>query len=149
MCWKFLLRELKLVAQSLSKKLLFIALSIAKERLERHPEFISRGFIHFSFIVYNKKIISIGHNRCGKNPPQYGYENHSKIHSEVDAWRKARGLLKGDSFDVINIRLNRFGKFKNSRPCKNCIYLLQELGCKNFYYTTNLLGQFNTIKRTR
>jgi len=131
----------------MNKKLLSLALSIAEERLEKHPEFSLRGFIHFSFIIHSGKIFSVGWNRSGMNPPQYGYRKHSKIHSEVDAWRKARGLLKGDTFDIINIRLNRFGEFRNSKPCENCLYLLQELGCTSFSYTTNTPGQFKTIKK--
>lgn len=129
----------------MNKKLLIMATSIAREKLINHPEFNDKGFMHFSFIIYNGKIIALGMNRKGENPPQYGYRKDSKIHAEVDAWRKARGLLLGDAFEIINIRLNRKAEFRMSKPCKNCQILLQALGCNWFYFSTDVTGEFKRV----
>ena len=127
----------------MNPKLIVSAVRISKERLKNHPEFLYKGYIHFSFLILKGKVIAIGLNHRGNNPIQYGYPIYGKIHSEIDAYRKAKGLLKGDSFLLINIRLGRGGILRNSKPCKFCQSLLKELGCKRVYYSTEI--GFNNI----
>jgi len=127
----------------MNPKLIVSAVRISKERLKNHPEFLYKGYIHFSFLILKGKVIAIGLNHRGNNPIQYGYPIYGKIHSEIDAYRKAKGLLKGDSFLLINIRLGRGGIIRNSKPCFFCQSLLKELGCKRVYYSTEI--GFNSI----
>jgi len=127
----------------MNPKLIVSAVRISKERLKNHPEFLYKGYIHFSFLILKGKVIAIGLNHRGNNPIQYGYPIYGKIHSEIDAYRKAKGLLKGDSFLLINIRLGRGGIIRNSKPCLYCQSLLKELGCKEVIYSTE--NNFQTM----
>jgi len=120
----------------MNSKLIVSAIRISRERLKNHPEFLFKGYIHFSFLILRGKLIAIGLNHRGNNPIQYGYPTYGKIHSEIDSYRKAKGLLKGDSFSLINIRLGRRGILRNSKPCLFCQNLLKELNCKEICYST-------------
>ena len=61
-----------------------------------------------------------------------------KIHSETDAYKKARGILNPDThFDMINIRLNKQNMLRLSKPCACCFGFLQSLNCKSIYFTTD------------
>lgn len=113
------------------------SIAIAKDRLRNHPEYDKGGFLHFSFIVVHNKILEVGVNHQGEPPLHYGYEDYSKVHSEVSAYKKARGLLGKDKFEIVNVRFTRSYKLKLSKPCPNCEYLLRQLGCERFFYTTN------------
>lgn len=120
----------------MSKKLLKEALRIALKtnNPENHSEY--GNFHHWTFIVQNGKIIEWGTNRLG-DPFIKGYSHLSKIHSETDAFRKARGLLDlRESFDVINIRLDRSSEIRISKPCPCCHNFLKVMGCRNAYFTT-------------
>jgi hypothetical protein len=136
----------------MKKTLLREALRIAREKLCNHPKLKETAkrsmFIHYSFVVQDNKIVEYGYNRSEKEPPKtFGYHDRfggndwyiPGTHSEVDAYRKAKGLMnKNKPFEIINIRLNRQGEIRLSAPCKCCHQLLQEFGCKTFYYTTDV-----------
>ena len=127
------------IITSMKKSLLIEALKIASKKFKNHSE----KYIHYSFIIQNNKIIEWGMNRPGHPAKHYGYNKKSidptfvaKIHAEIDAFQKAKGLLnKTKYFDIINIRVNKEGKLRISKPCICCFHLLKELGCRNFYYT--------------
>ena len=127
----------------LNKKVLEEAVRLACEKLILHPEYDC--YPHYSFLVQNNKILSIGVNNREELPPlHYGYHtrvNHSapKMHSEPVAWKRGRGLLnKMKNWEMINIRLNRQYKLMPSAPCENCFTLLKSLGCTQFHYSTEL-----------
>lgn len=102
----------------------------------KHPEF--DNYKHFSFILQGNKIVDWGTNRRGSPYTFLGYEPYQKIHSEVDAYFKARGIMdRSRSFDVVNIRLTKRGVVKVSNPCKCCTGFLKNLGCRRIYSTTN------------
>lgn len=115
-----------------------IRIAEEKNTPDLHPEW--GNYHHFSFIVQNSKIIEYGVNRKGKPPVGLGYNmEFGKIHSETDAYRKARGILDLEaSFDVLNIRLNKQNKFRISRPCSCCYGFLQSLNCKSIYFSTDV-----------
>lgn len=114
----------------------------AISKLYKHPEL--GNFMHYSFIVQNNKIIEWGTNRRVCPAKHFGYNKKCtdvdfvpKRHSELDVYFKARGLLnKTKPFEIINIRLNKKGQLKLSKPCSCCYELLKALGCKNFYYSS-------------
>ena len=120
----------------MNRNLIRHCLQIARDRLHNHPHY-DRGFIHFSFLIVNNNVLEIGVNRRADVPIHYGYEEYSNLHSEVDAYRKSRGLIGNDSFEIFNVRLNKSGELRNSKPCPNCAYLLNQLGCERFFYTTD------------
>lgn len=127
----------------MKKSIIHEATAIARKRLQNHPEF--KSFIHFSFVIQNNQIVEVGRNNKRAPPLHFGYQRRlinadygPKTHSEIDAYRKARGLLRPNKhFEILNIRLNKQSLFRNSKPCWCCYQLLKLLGCKTFYFTVN------------
>ena len=125
------------------KSILRDCIRIAKEknRPDVHPEW--GNFHHYSFIIQNNKIIEMGTNRdihIGAMR-HLGYSDTSKIHSEVDAYNKAKGhpdFDKNSSFEVVNIRLNRTNEIRLSKPCSCCFNFLNSLGAKSCHFTTEV-----------
>jgi hypothetical protein len=129
----------------MKKSLLHNALTFAKNKFVYHGEF--NNFIHFSFIVQSNKIIEIGKNNKKIPKLHFGYHRrlqndpffHPKTHSELHVWMKSKGILnKNKSFEMINIRLNKKGFVRLSKPCTCCYNLLKELGCKAVYYSSEI-----------
>ncbi len=58
------------------------------------------------------------------------------MHSELDAFRKVPKNLRGEKLVLINFRFNRFGHFRNSKPCPVCSKWCSEVFNK-IYYTTD------------
>lgn len=67
----------------------------------------------------------------------YGYRQSSKIHSEVAAYWKVKGLLNGGGWEVLNIRLNKQNELRMSAPCTCCKNFLFAAGCTGVSYSTN------------
>lgn len=128
----------------MKKSLLKQSLQIAVNKLLFHPEYDK--YIHYSFIVQGNKIIEWGMNNAKTPPIHHGYQSRmknldfsAKTHAEPEAFRKARGLLDlRKPFDMINIRLNKAGELRISKPCVCCYNLLKSLGCHKFYYSCDL-----------
>lgn len=127
----------------MKRKLLSLCLNIALQNNSKHPEF---GYYHhFSFIIQDNAIQDWGCNRRSEPLQHLGYQPYMKIHSETDAYFKARGLLdKNRSFDVINIRLTKTNKVVRSDPCKCCYAFLRKAGARKIFFTTNL-GTFASM----
>lgn len=111
-------------------------IAIEKNTPDSHPQW--GHYHHISFIVQGNKILEYGFNRSGEPIPGFGYnKDFGKIHSETDAYRKAKGLLDTSKhFDVVNIRLNKASFFKLSKPCRCCYHFLSAVGCRNVYFST-------------
>jgi tRNA(Arg) A34 adenosine deaminase TadA len=115
-----------------------LQIAVNKNRPDLHPEW--GNHVHFCFVVQGNKIVEWGTNRpgnadriCGFNPIRH------KIHAEVDAYRKAKGLLnKRETFEVVNIRLNKDGKTRLAAPCSCCTNFLDVVGCDRVYFSTNV-----------
>ena len=131
----------------MKKSLLDKAYKIALSKLDSHPEYLN--FLHYSFIIQRNQIVEWATNIRLEPPRHYGYHRQDdkafrpKYHSEVFAYKKARGLLKDASFELINIRFSRTRALRMSRPCKACFNLMTILGCVKFYYSTN--GNFQCL----
>jgi tRNA(Arg) A34 adenosine deaminase TadA len=111
---------------------------IACEKVDKHPQ---KRFIHFSFIVENNKILAYGINKDASPPVHFGYNqkhNFPKLHSEIDCYKKAKGLLNNKSFEIVNIRLNRTLEMRLSKPCACCYALMKEMGCTRFYFSSEV-----------
>ena len=84
----------------------------------------------------HKNIISVGHNyplRGARNlHPRFQYW-YGSIHAETDAVLKARTDLS--SCNILVVRTNRRGEFRNAKPCKICMEFLQHVKIKNIYYS--------------
>jgi hypothetical protein len=127
----------------MKRSLLNQALRIAKDKLSTHPEL--DNFPHYSFIVQAGKIIEWATNGAHEPPIHYGYHNRQKddgfkpkYHSETWAYKRARGILEDGSFEIVNIRLNKKGEIRLARPCKPCYDLLTILGCRRYYYSSEV-----------
>lgn len=118
----------------MTKQLLNDSLRRAQQSLQKHPQF--DHYLHWSFIVQSNQIVEWGMNREAEPPKHWGYRPNSKLHSEYCAYKKARGLLSNGPFQLINIRLNRQGEMKLSRPCRTCQQWLTALGCNKLVWTT-------------
>ena len=105
------------------------------------------AFHHFSFIVMENKIIEYGMNRIHVPPKHFGYDKRMKgwdkgytprLHSELDAYRRAKGLIMNHEFEMINIRLCNDGKMlKISCPCNVCQEWLPSVGCKKLAFSVD------------
>ena len=61
-----------------------------------------------------------------------------RLHSELDAYRRAKGLIMNDDFQMINIRLCNEGKsLKNSCPCSVCQEWMKSLNCRQVVFSVD------------
>lgn len=126
--------------KSLFKQVVKIALS----KMDNHPEYDC--YMHYSFVIQDNKIVDYGTNSNKTPPVHHGYNKRCliddtfkpKTHSEYAAYMRAKGLLKPKSFEIINLRFNKVGELRLSKPCDCCYLLLKELGCKRFYYSSTI-----------
>ena len=102
-------------------------LSMAMERQKKH----------ISLVIYKRKIIAVGQNIFKTHPDtlRLGYRC-ADMHSELDAFRKVPKSLRGEKLILLNFRFNRFGNFRNSKPCPVCTKWCSEIFHK-IYYTTD------------
>jgi hypothetical protein len=128
----------------MKSKILKNCLEIARRHNNslKHPQWDC--YKHFSFIIQNNKIVEWGMNRKG-DAYVNGFNDYSKVHSEIDAYFKARGLMdKSDPFEIVNIRLTKTFRIKSSNPCKCCWNFMKKLNCKRIWFTTDL-GEFAVL----
>jgi len=125
---------------SLKNSLVAVATSICED-LEHYWK-------HVSFVIDRRSIISVGWNQPFKTHPmanKFGYRFNA-IHSELHAILKfARPVAELYKYKFVNIRIDKFGKLKLSKPCKICQTLLYSFGVKEVEYT-NCKGEFECLQ---
>ena len=115
---------------------------------------MSEGFstrtFHTTFIVKKNKIQKIGVNNSKTHPTNLKYKYTGSagedirtmvgLHSELSAVLK---YGKEDCSDCtfVNVRIDRKGKLAMSKPCRGCQDLLDQVGYKRLYYSTQT-GEF-------
>lgn len=102
---------------------------------------------HFSFIVKKNRIRSIGINNTKKTCPlSYKFNPlWPYVHSEMSAVSKFDGKLSELSNCIlVNVRLDKQGKVMMSKPCKNCLRMIQIFDFKKVIYTGRM-GQFEEL----
>lgn len=102
---------------------------------------------HFSFIVLRNTIVAIGTNSYTKTHPVAlnAYFIYGGIHSEVDAYLKIRWQdINLAKCDLINIRVNRFGEIRMSKPCSKCLDFVRKIGFHRVWYSDSN-GIFNKL----
>jgi tRNA(Arg) A34 adenosine deaminase TadA len=116
-------------------------LRIARRKNSTHP-LRRQGwkYIHWSFVVQDGKILSVGVNRnAGIEVMLPGLRDGKKIHAEQDAYRRVEEgknrLQLQRKWYMVNVRLNRKGEVRNSDPCYRCRYLLMWLGIDRIIFT--------------
>jgi len=120
------------------EKLKEISLALAP----KHPT--DQRCRHFSFIMYKKRILSIGVNTPKTHPLnlKHNYVNKRNIpihdlvgtHSELSAVIKL-GTDDCDGLIMVNTRVNRNNEIDFSMPCKGCTSFLETLNFKRIYYS--------------
>jgi hypothetical protein len=92
---------------------------------------------HISLVIYKRKVIAVGQNVFKTHPDtmRLGYRC-GDMHSELDAFRKIPKSLRSEKLILLNFRFNRFGDFRNSKPCPVCKKWCSEIFHK-IYYTTD------------
>lgn len=105
---------------------------IAERELFKHEQ----NYKHWTFIFCNSKLIEWGRNTYGTPHIRYiSCNSDAQIHSEVTAYKRARGLLFGRPFEILNIRLSNKGLLRLSKPCMVCLGWLHSVKCVGGIYT--------------
>lgn len=96
------------------------------------------NFKHFSFLFRRNNLAAIGFNKPNKTHPlsnKFGYRFNC-IHSELDVLLNFEKPLKElKNYELLNIRLDRNGDVKLSKPCKFCQQLLKYYKTRRVLYS--------------
>jgi len=100
-----------------------------------------KHYIHFSFGIVGNTVRVVGTNKSAVPPRHFGYHSRvtePKIHSELDAYQRLRKMvpLSKVDWELVNVRVNRTGEMKVSKPCPVCQVWLKAVGCERVTYTT-------------
>jgi deoxycytidylate deaminase len=99
------------------------------------------SYKHFTFILRGNKILSIGWNDLHANDAKINgkYIKYplGGIHSEAAAIEKLNDFNNCRKLTLLNIRLNKKGILRLSKPCEHCNNLLLAIGFNKIYYSTN------------
>lgn len=99
---------------------------------------------HFCFAWNKNRLLAIGQNRVDVPSPKVIYfankfkSSHNKKfpypHAEIDCISRLWGRFYIDnSVKIVVLRLNSHGQLQNSKPCKNCMTVLEPLGVRVWY----------------
>lgn len=132
---------------------------IAKALQPTHHSYPTIRTFHVTFAVYRKKTIAIGINNLKTHPniKQFNYISEegedlrdiARRHSELNCILKLQNKLSINNFNdivFVNIRLDKAGTIKYAKPCNGCTHLLNQVGYKKIYYSTNN-GEFIEITK--
>jgi deoxycytidylate deaminase len=101
---------------------------------------IQHNYKHFSFIFRKTRLVAFGINAPYKTHPvalRFGHR-FASIHSELAAILSFPYPNKElRDCRLINVRVDKYGKIKMSKPCKNCEPMLSWAGLKEIWYSTN------------
>ena len=111
-----------------------LRIALRRNTVELHSEY--GRYHHFSFIVQNNTIIEYGTNHGNKNQYSRFYYDRSKVHAEACAYKKAKGLLSNEPFEIVNIRLSKSGDLRLSKPCICCVNFLTVVGATSVWFST-------------
>ncbi len=122
--------------------------NISKFLQSTHHNYPSLRTFHVTFALYKRKIVSIGINSTKTHPDikklNYSSEegedlrNIARTHSELNCILKVKNKLNYKNLkDItfINVRIDKMGNAKYSKPCNGCSDLLKRIGYKNIYYS--------------
>lgn len=106
--------------------------------------------VHIGCIaVYKGHVLSVGYNTNRTHPLQKkynkyrkmrsdGFEPMPKLHAEISCLLQIKDLdIDFNKVKLYIYRENKNGNLAICRPCPACMKLIDELGIKEIYYTTN------------
>lgn len=123
----------------MTSNILRYCISESLRKLPNHPQY--HHYVHYSYAVVDNAVLVVGTNKSAVPPRHFGYHarvREPKIHSEFDAYMKLRKYvpLSKIEWELVNVRVNRSGEMKLSKPCEVCQVWLKEMGCVRVTYTT-------------
>jgi hypothetical protein len=107
----------------------------------------SRRAKHFSFILIRNKVVSMGWNMGFKTHPLAHKMGHryDSIHSELHCIKKfPHPVSELARCKLFNVRVNRKGKVRLSKPCLKCQKLLEIFNLREVWYTLDG-GEFKQL----
>jgi deoxycytidylate deaminase len=94
------------------------------------------SYKHSAGLIYDDKIHSISVNKFVPFKKYKGIQLYRTIHAELSIFEKIpKRVVKG--MDIIVIRINKKLQLRNSRPCKDCIDELKQIGIRKVYYSND------------
>jgi deoxycytidylate deaminase len=107
----------------------------------------SSTFLVGAVVHCKGRILSSGHNKANKTHPSAETNGRNvRIHAEHSALIGVQHYERGN-LEVTVVRIRRMdGSFAISKPCSNCMRLMEEAGIKKIHYTDND-GNLITIDR--
>lgn len=113
-------------------------------RLLKPKKSTGRAF-HTSFAIKKGKIICVGWNSYEKPHREgkfgkyfnskFGLEYRANLHSEIHLCVKL-GEESLRNYEIVNVRVSNNNNIAASKPCVNCIKILEGLDPKGIFYTT-------------
>ncbi len=105
-----------------------------------------RGSYHFAFAFQKSNLIAIGINRPEKVDARalefarrFNLKEKIKfpyLHSEEHLISRLISMGKlSPSLNIVVLRLNKFGQFGMSKPCKSCSTVLEAYGLNRIWYS--------------
>jgi|SRR5581483_2218361 len=96
---------------------------------------------HFCFIFKNGSLCTFGLNCRIFFQTKDGKTKYSK-HAEEVAIDRLKALTRNTRFNprhysIVNIRINSKGELRNSKPCSGCKSIIDEIGIKKVYASTD------------
>lgn len=108
------------------------------DRIVHHPHKNDLTALHGSVIAKGGSVITWALNhpgRCGFSD-HYAYHEGFTTHSELHAIKKVRKKIDLTGCSMFNLRIDRHGKIRISKPCSSCEVVLARYGFKKVFYST-------------
>ena len=101
-----------------------------------YPSVVWHRSTHFAFLVYKNRIQYIGWNKSHTHPEtlRHPYRPSATIHAELDCLLKPKSDDLS-SYDMIVVRIDRNMQLNNSKPCRGCQSVINQLGVNQVVYT--------------
>ena len=121
--------------------------SILKAVYKKAVNSSAKNYKHAAVIYRKSRIISIAENIIYKTHP-CGAGPHTSSHAEIRAIMIAKhiGVKKGDK--ILVIRINRRGYIKLSKPCKDCMRLINQYNIRPVWSDEECLQNGSNIVNT-
>ena len=87
-------------------------------------------------LVHRNSIVSIGMNSYKTHPLMAARTSWPFLHAEQNAIIRA-GMDHCEGLDLYIARVLKNNDLAMSKPCKVCIKLIEDVGIRNIYYSTN------------
>lgn len=102
-----------------------------------HPFKNELNSLHGTVIVRGGAVLSWAINHPGKCGFSEAYSYHAGFttHSELNAIKKVRRKIDLTGAVCYNLRIDKHGRTRISKPCPSCERLLMNYGFKKVFYT--------------